>query len=72
MKDARGIPPRFFITAVQVSDHSGVVGLLGSLSADESLIADKSFVTDRIYKTSRDRGIRHCITGRKPLVRVVL
>jgi transposase len=61
---ARGCPLKFFMTAGQVSDHTGALALLGSLPAAEWMIADRGYDADWFREALKDKGIRPCIPGR--------
>lgn len=56
---------RFFMTAGQVSDHTGAAALPVSLSAAEWLIAGRGYDADWFRDASKDKGIRPCIPVRK-------
>ena len=62
--DAEGRPIRFFMTAGQVSDHSGAAALLSSLPKAEWLRADRGYDADWFRDALKDKGIRPCIQGR--------
>jgi transposase len=62
--DAKGRPLKFFMTACQVSDHTGAAALLGSLPAAEWVIADRVYDADWFRDALNDKGIRPCIPGR--------
>jgi len=63
--DAKGRPLKFFLTAGQVSDHTGAAPLLGSLPAAEWMIADRGYDADWFRDALKDMGIRPCIPGRR-------
>ena len=54
--DARGRPLSFFMTAGQVSDHTGAAALLGGLPAAEWLIADRGKDADWFRETLKETG----------------
>jgi transposase len=62
--DAKGRPIRFFMSARQVSDHTGAAALLGSLPKAEWLQADRGYDADRFKDALEDKGIKPCIPGR--------
>jgi transposase len=70
--DAKGRPLRFFMTAGQVSDHTGAAALLSSLPAADWLIADRGYDADRFREALKDKGLRPCIPGRKSRGKTVL
>jgi len=63
--DAKGRPLKFFMTAGQVGDYTGVATLLGSLPEAERLTADRGYDADCFREALRDKGIGPCIPGRK-------
>ena len=63
--DADGRPIRFFMTAGQVSDHTGAAALLGSLPKAEWLLADRGHDADWFRAALQAKGIKPCIPGRK-------
>ena len=63
--DAKGRPIRFFISAGQVSDHTGAAALLGSLPKADWLLADRGYDADWLRDALEDKGIQACIPGRK-------
>ena len=63
--DADGRPIRFFMTAGQVSDHTGAAALLNSLPSADWLLADRGYDADWFRDALKDKGIRACIPGRK-------
>jgi transposase len=63
--DANGRPIRFFMTAGQVSDYTGAAALLSSLPKADWLLADRGYDADWFREALKDRGIKHCIPGRK-------
>jgi IS5 family transposase len=62
--DAKGRPIRFFMSAGQVSDHTGAAALLDSLPQADWFLADRGYVADWLRKTLQDRGIKACIPGK--------
>lgn len=62
---AEGCPIRFFMTAGQVSDHTGAAALLDSLPRAEWLYADRGDDADWSRDVLKDNGIKSCIPGRK-------
>ena len=69
--DAKGRPLKFFMTAGQVSDHTGAAALLGSLPAAEWMLADRGYDADWFRDALKDKGIRACIPGRKSRAKTV-
>jgi transposase len=65
--DAIGRPIRFFMTAGQVSDYMGAAALLRCLPGADWLIADSGYDADWFRDALKDKGIKTCIPGRKPL-----
>lgn len=63
--DAKGRPLKFYMTAGQISDYTGVAALLGSLPAGEWMIADRGYDADSFRDALKDNGIRPCIRVRK-------
>lgn len=63
--DAIGRPIRFFMTAGQVSDHTGAAALLSSLPSAQWLLADRGYDADWFREALQDRGIRQCIPARQ-------
>ncbi len=63
--DADGRPIRFFMTAGQVSDHTGAAALLRSLLKAEGLLADCGYDANRFRDVLKDNGIKSCMPGRK-------
>lgn len=63
--DAKGRPPKFFMTAGQVSDYTGAAALLGSLPSADWMIADRGYDADCSREALKDKGILPCIPGRK-------
>jgi transposase len=62
--DAKGRQIRFFMTAGQVSDHTGAAALPGSLPAAAWMIADRGYDADWFRKALKGKGIRPRIPGR--------
>jgi transposase len=62
--DADGRPIRFFLSAGQVSDHTGTLALLSRLPKADWLLGDKGYDADWFREALRDKGIRACIPGR--------
>lgn len=62
--DAKGRPIRFFMSAGQVSDHTGAAALLDSLPQADWFLADPGHDADWLRKALQDRGIKACIPGR--------
>ncbi len=54
--DAKGRPLKFFMTAGQVSDHTGAAALLGSLPGAEWLIADRGYDADWFREAFKYKG----------------
>ncbi len=54
--DAKGRPLRFFMTAGQVSDHTGAAALLSSLPGADWLLADRGYDADWFRDALKDRG----------------
>ena len=63
--DIIGRPIRFFITAGQVSDFTGVAALMNSLSQAEWLLADRGYDADWFREVLANKGTMPCIPGRK-------
>ena len=63
--DARGRPIRFFMTAGQVSDYTGVKALLNSLPTANWLLADRRYDADWFREALVDKKITLCIPGRQ-------
>ncbi|PZX16494.1 transposase [Palleronia aestuarii] len=63
--DSIGRPIRFFITAGQVSDHTGARALSGSLSAAEWLLGDRGYDADWFREDLAGKGMTPCIPRRK-------
>ncbi len=63
--DADGRPIRFFLTAGQVSDHTGALALLSTLPKADWLLADRGHDADWFRNALADKGIKPCIPGRK-------
>ncbi len=63
--DANGRPIKFFMSAGQVSDHTGAAALLSSLPEAEWLLADRGYDADWYRDALQDKGIKPCIPGRK-------
>jgi transposase len=68
--DADSRPIRFFMTAGEVSDHTGAAALLDSLPKADGLLADRLLAdwghdADRFRDALKDKGIKPCIPGRK-------
>jgi transposase len=62
--DADGQPVRFFMTAGQVSDHTGAAAPLGSLPKAEWSLADRGHDADWFREALKDKGIKRCIPAR--------
>jgi transposase len=62
--DAEGRPIRFFLSAGQVSDYTGALALLSSLTKADWLLADKGYDADWFREVLQDKGIKPCIPGR--------
>ncbi|SET92245.1 Transposase [Paracoccus homiensis] len=63
--DSQGRPLDLFITAGQVSDHTGARALLGSLPNVKWLLGDRGHDAGWFKKAFKDKGIHACIPGRK-------
>jgi len=63
--DAEGGPIRFFMSAGQVSDHTGAAALLDSLLQADWLLADRGCDADLLRDALEDKGISACIPGWK-------
>jgi len=63
--DTSGRPVRLFITAGQVSEHTGAAALMNGLPKDEWLLANREYDADWFRETLIDKGTKPCITGRK-------
>jgi transposase len=68
---ADGRPIRVFMTAGQVSDHTGAAALLSSLPSADGLLADRGYDADWFREALKDKGIRPCIPGRKSRARPI-
>jgi|TARA_R100000935_G_scaffold57753_1_gene92454 transposase len=60
-----GRPIRFFMTAGQVSDYTGVRALVARLPAANWLLGDRGYDADWFREALVDKGITPCIPGRK-------
>ena len=58
-------PIRFFMTAGQVSDYTGVRALVSNLPAAEWILGDQGYDADWFYEAHVNMGIKPCIPGRK-------
>ena len=65
VSDAMGRPIRFFMSAGQVSNHTGAAALLSSLPTAGWMLADRGYDADFFRAALKDEGIRACIPGRK-------
>jgi transposase len=63
--DARGRPISFFMTAGQVSDYTGAAALLDGLPKAQWLLGDRGYDADWFRDALAEKGISHCIPGRK-------
>ena len=63
--DAKGRPIGLFISAGQVSDHTGSAALPGSLPQADWLLADRGHDGDWFRKSLKNKWIKACIPGRK-------
>ena len=54
--DAKGRPPKVFMTEGQVRDYTGAAALLGSLPAAEWMLADRGYDADWFRETLKDKG----------------
>ena len=57
VSDSIGRPIRFFITAGQVSDYTGAMALLGSLSQADWLLGDRGYDADWFREDLIEKGI---------------
>jgi len=65
LTDANGRPPSFFLTAGQVSDHTGAAALLDDLPRAQRLLGDRGYDVDWFRDALQARGIQPCIPGRR-------
>jgi transposase len=63
--DTHGRPIRFFMTAGEASDYTGVAALLNSLPDAGWLLADRGYDADWIREALKGKGIKPCIPDRK-------
>ena len=63
--DANGRPISLFMTAGQVSDHTGAAAMLDSLPRAQWLLADRGYDADWFRDALQLKGITPCIPGRK-------
>jgi transposase len=63
--DAHGRSIRFFMTAGQVSDHTGAAALPSSLPTADWLLGDRGYDADWGCDALVDKTITPCIPGRK-------
>jgi transposase len=63
--DTVGRPTRFFVTAGQVSDHTGARALVNSLPSADWLLGDRGCDADWFREALTDRELKPCIRGRK-------
>ena len=63
--DAKGRPIRFFMSAGQVSDHTGAAALLDGLPKANWILGDRGYDADWLREALKDKGIKVCIPGRK-------
>ncbi|WP_227004864.1 IS5 family transposase [Acetobacter senegalensis] len=63
--DRNGCPLDFFMTAGQISDHTGAAALLDGLPPAEWMLADRGYDADWFRDALKEKGIKPCIPGRK-------
>lgn len=63
--DADGRPLSFFMTAGQVSDHTGAAALLDDLPKAQWMLGDCGYDADWYRDALQAKGITPCIPGRK-------
>ena len=63
--DAKGRPIRFFMSAGQVSDHTGAAALPDGLPKADWILGDRGYDADWLREALKDKGIKVCIPGRK-------
>jgi len=59
--NANGRPLSFFMTAGQVSDHTGAAALLDDLPKAQWLLGDRGYDADWFKDASQAKGIQPCI-----------
>lgn len=65
LTDANGRPLRFFMSASQISDHTGAAALPDDLPDAQWLPGDRGYDADWFREALQERGIKPCIPGRK-------
>jgi transposase len=63
--DENGRPIRFFMSAGEISDHTGAAALLSSLPSAQWLLVDRGYDADWFREGLENKGIKACIPGRK-------
>ena len=63
--DAKGRPIRFFMSAGQVSDHTGAAILLDGLPKADWILRDRGYDADWLREALKDKGIKVFLPGRK-------
>ncbi|MBS1098253.1 transposase [Gluconobacter sphaericus] len=63
--DQNGRPLSFFMTAGQVSDHTGASALLDSLPATQWMMGNRGNDADCFRDALEEKGIKPCIPGLK-------
>lgn len=63
--DENGRPIRFFMTAGQVSDHTGAAALPGGLPKAAWLLADRGYDAGWFRDALQNKDIKPCIPGRR-------
>ena len=58
VRDADGRPLSFFMTAGQVSDHTGAAALVDDLPKGQWLLRDRSYDADRFRDALQVKGIQ--------------
>ena len=65
VSDADGRPLSFFMTAGQVSDHTGAAALLDDLPKAQWLLGDRGYDADWFRDALEAKGTQPCIPGRR-------
>ena len=63
--DAKGRPIRFFMSAGQVSDHTGAAALPDGLPKADWILGDRGYDADWLREALKDKGIKVFLPGRK-------
>ncbi len=64
--DANARPLSFFMTAGQVSDHTGAAALLDDLPEVPWMLADRGYDSEWYRAAFQAKGTIPCVPGRKP------